>query len=89
MALCYITVKNVLNFGSAVPAVFWTDYNIVLGCIKNETRRFRVFVENRVGLTVIRTLTNPDFWGHILSSMVAKKCRRKKNSPGGKNAKTK
>ena len=28
--------------------VYWTDTQVVLGCIANETRRFHVFVANRV-----------------------------------------
>ncbi|XP_038071202.1 uncharacterized protein LOC119740069 [Patiria miniata] len=42
---------------------FWTDSEIVLKYINNDSRRFHVFVGNRVSL--IRELTNPDQWHHI------------------------
>ena len=32
-----------------LPSTFWTDSHVVLGYIRNETRRFKVFVANRVG----------------------------------------
>ena len=45
---------------------FWTDSEIVLKYIKNETSRFRVFVGNRV--SVIRDLTQSAQWYHVSSS---------------------
>ena len=41
---------------------YWVDSKIVLGYILNETRRFRVFVGNRV--QKIRTQTNPADWAY-------------------------
>lgn len=42
---------------------FWTDSMIVLGYIRNETRRFKTFVANR--LSVIQELTTSDQWHHV------------------------
>ena len=50
---------------SSVPTFFWTDSMIVLGYIKNQSRRFRTFVANRVG--VIRSLSSADDWHHVSS----------------------
>ena len=42
---------------------FWVDSEIALCYIKNDTRRFHVFVANRVA--AIRSTTEPDQWHHI------------------------
>ena len=42
---------------------FWTDSEIVLKYISNDSRRFHVFVGNRISL--IRQLTDPKQWHHI------------------------
>lgn len=42
---------------------FWTDSSITLSYIKNENRRFQMFVANRV--SVIRQLSNSDEWYHV------------------------
>ena len=44
-------------------SVFWSDSEITLAYIKNETRRFKVFVANRV--SYIREFTSPSQWHHI------------------------
>ena len=44
---------------------FWTDSEVVLGYIKNETRRFHLFVANRV--TTILDHTKQHQWKHIES----------------------
>ncbi|XP_014674050.1 PREDICTED: uncharacterized protein LOC106814267 [Priapulus caudatus] len=44
---------------------FWTDSELVLKYIKNEARRFQVFVGNRI--STIRQLTEPDQWYYIAS----------------------
>ena len=44
-------------------SVFWSDSEITLANIKNETRRFKVFVANRV--SYIREFTSPSQWHHI------------------------
>ena len=44
---------------------YWTDSQVVLGYIRNETRRFHVFVANRV--QQIRQHTSPDQWRYIRS----------------------
>jgi hypothetical protein len=45
--------------------VFWTDSNVVIGYIKNDSRRFRTFVANRV--QQIRDHTDPVLWRHVKS----------------------
>ena len=42
---------------------FWTDSKVVLGYISNESRRFHVFVANRV--KEIQENTAIDQWKHI------------------------
>ncbi|KAJ8332755.1 hypothetical protein SKAU_G00416510, partial [Synaphobranchus kaupii] len=42
---------------------FWTDSQVVLGYIKNEARRFHVFVANRVQR--IRDTTDPSQWFYV------------------------
>ena len=48
-----------------VNSVFWSDSEIVLKYIANESRRFHVFVANRV--SVIREHSHPDQWNYIKS----------------------
>ena len=43
-------------------AVFWTDSQTVLQYIRNNTKRFHVYVTNRVAQ--IREVTKPDQWRH-------------------------
>ena len=42
---------------------FWTDSEVVLGYINNESRRFQTFVANRIA--EIRDSTSPDQWRHV------------------------
>lgn len=42
---------------------YWTDSMIVLGYIKNERKRFRTFVANRI--SVIREATSSQQWRHV------------------------
>ena len=46
-----------------ITEVFYTDSQVVLGYIKNDARRFHVFVANRV--QQIRDNSNPDQWKYI------------------------
>ena len=46
---------------------FWTDSMIVLGYIKNVSRRFKTFVGNR--LSVIHDTTSPDQWCYVESKL--------------------
>ena len=55
-------LKNELSIGS-YDEYFWTDSSVVLGYIKNETKRFHVFVANRV--QDIRQHTDPSQWRYI------------------------
>ena len=44
---------------------FWIDSNAVLYCIKNSTKRFPVFVANR--LAIIKNHTSVEQWHHVSS----------------------
>ena len=46
-----------------VGSYFWSDSEVVLSYIRNETTRFHVFVENRV--SAIQQLSNPDDWQYV------------------------
>ena len=46
-----------------VKEVFWTDSQVVLGCIRNDARRFHVFVANRV--QQIRDSIYPSQWQYV------------------------
>ena len=48
-----------------VPEFFWSDSKVVLGYIANESRRFRVFVANRVQL--IHDGSSVDQWKYVES----------------------
>ena len=43
--------------------IFWTDSKVVLGYIKNDSKRFHVLVANRV--QQIRDQTSPSQWRHV------------------------
>ena len=65
-ALLSVQVESVLRQEldlSLDSSCFWVDSEIVLCYIKNESRRFHVFVANRVG--AILRLSFPDQWHHI------------------------
>ena len=47
----------------SVEEIFWTDSKVVLGYIKNDSKRFHVFVANRV--QQIRDQTSPSQWRHV------------------------
>ena len=42
---------------------YWTDSQVVLGYLKNDIKRFKVFVANRVQL--IRDHSNIDQWHYV------------------------
>ena len=46
---------------------FWTDSEVVLGYIGNDSRRFQTFVANRIA--EIRESTAPSQWRHVPSAM--------------------
>ena len=46
-----------------VEEFYWTDSNVVLGYIKNDSKRFHVFVANRV--QQIRQCSSPSQWRHV------------------------
>jgi len=49
-----------------ITEVFWTDSKVVLGYINNTTRRFHIFVGNRV--QQIHEHTDPDQWQYVDTS---------------------
>ena len=57
-------IKATLDI-SIVSTTFWTDSNIVLAYINNTTRRFKVFVGNRI--STIREASEPSQWRHVPS----------------------
>jgi hypothetical protein len=67
------SVHRVLEYADAgVPIFYWTDSMIVLGYIMNDTRRFKVFVSNRI--SVIRSLSLPSQWRHVGSKQNPADC---------------
>ena len=46
---------------------YWVDSTIVLGYIRNETKRFRTYVANRV--KKIRSMTAKEDWGHVYTHL--------------------
>jgi len=65
-AVLSVQLDNVLRRELDVPlteSYFWTDSEIVLKYIANDSRRLQVFVANRV--SAIRQSTDPSQWHHI------------------------
>ena len=60
-----VKVKRVLEF-HMLPSTFWTDSEITLAYINSDTKRFKVFVGNRVA--IIRHNSRPEQWKHIKSN---------------------
>ena len=58
-------LKEELDFNE-MTEVYWTDSKVILGFISNESRRFHVFVANRVQL--IRDHTTPSQWRYVDSA---------------------
>ena len=46
-----------------IKHVFWSDSNVVLGYIGNESKRFHIFVANRI--QTIREHSTPDQWHYV------------------------
>ena len=58
-------LKNELDY-ERIEEFYWTDSKVVLGFINNESRRFHVYVANRVQL--IRDYTSPSQWRYVESA---------------------
>ena len=56
------SVKEEIEF-NIDRTVFWTDSTIVLAYIRNKTKRFKVFVANRIA--TIHEHSEPDQWRHV------------------------
>ena len=61
-AKLYVMVRVELDI-HIDQAYLWSDSQVVLSYIRNTTRRFHVFVENRV--SKIRQLTSVEMWNHV------------------------
>ena len=57
-----VLLRKVLDI-PLVSSTFFTDSEIVLAYVKNETKRFKVFVSNRV--SEIRQASSPGQWFHV------------------------
>ena len=55
-------LEGELKFPNATHT-FWSDSKIVLGYIKNDSKRFHLFVANRV--QIIREISFPDQWHYV------------------------
>ena len=55
-AKCSVVLEKEFKFDCKASHFFYTDSTVVLGYISNSTKRFQVFVANRVG--VIQSLTS-------------------------------
>lgn len=62
----YETILDELEF-ELRKVTFFTDSKVVLGYINNETKRFYVYVRNRVDS--IRRLTHPSQWNYIPTNL--------------------
>ena len=60
-----VSLREELEYDQ-ITEVFYTDSQVVLGYIKNDARRFHVFVANRV--QQIRDNSSPDQWKYIETS---------------------
>ena len=58
-------VKRALDV-ELLPSTFWTDSEITRAYIRNDTKRFKVFVANRV--SYIRQQSLPSQWLHVCSA---------------------
>ena len=56
------TLRQELQY-ERVEEIFWTDSKVMLGYIRNDSKRFHVFVANRV--QQIRDQTSPSQWRHV------------------------
>ena len=68
-AVCSVRISLQLRWELEYPIdqeYFWTDSKVVLGYIGNESRRFHVFVANRV--QEIQDNTSIDQWKHVESN---------------------
>ncbi len=67
-ALVAVKVSTMLNVELSyknIVDIFWTDSTVVLGYIGNDSKRFQVFVANRV--EQIRNVTSPEQWNYVES----------------------
>ncbi|XP_071827004.1 uncharacterized protein [Apostichopus japonicus] len=58
----YTSIKQEIRF-DLDKVIFWTDSMIVLGYIRNEDKRFKTFVANRV--SKIHEFSSPNQWRHV------------------------
>ena len=60
---CSVMLEREFKFEGQVKHFFYSDSTVVLGYISNSTRRYQLFVANRVG--IIQSLTSVSQWSHV------------------------
>jgi len=60
-------LKRELEIPVSAQSVFWTDNTAVLRYVKNKTRRYQIFVANRVA--IMRDGSEPHQWKHVSGEM--------------------
>ena len=58
-----LLLKKELTISTPIREFYWTDSKVVLGYIRNEAKRFKVFVANRV--QIIRENSDVNQWRYI------------------------
>ena len=69
-AVMAVKLDQIIRRDLEIPVIqseFWSDSQIVLAYISNDTRRFKVFVANRV--SQILSHSKPDQWHNIQGSL--------------------
>ena len=69
-AVLSVTVSEMLNKELSYETIsnfYWTDSKIVLGFLANESKRFHIFVANRV--QVIHDASDPQQWHHVSTKL--------------------
>ena len=62
-----IFLKHELNLQRLRPAIFWTDSAVVIQSIRNEEKRFSLFVSRRLKFIAKSTCTSN--WRHVPSKL--------------------
>ena len=62
-----VLVRKELTLPAGSDSFYWTDSTAVLFCIRNQAKRFPVFVANR--LAVIETNSDVNRWRHVPSTL--------------------
>ena len=60
-----VMLRKELKLEQKIKEMFWTDSEVVLGYLKNDAKRFKVFVANRI--QTIKNHTNINEWNYVSS----------------------